>query len=70
MPVFSPWMPVAEPSAGEYVLERNPYYYMVDVAGNQLPYIDRVHRTFVSNREVVDLAIIQGDADFQVYERR
>ena len=68
MPVFSPWMPVAEPSAGEYVLERNPYYYMVEVAGNQLPYIDRVHRTFVSNREVVDLAIIQGDTDFQVYE--
>ncbi len=68
MPVFSPWMPVAEPSAGEYVLERNPYYYMVDVAGNQLPYIDTVHRTFVSNREVVDLAIIQGDTDFQVYE--
>ena len=68
LPVFSPWMPVAEPSAGEYVLERNPYYYMVDVAGNQLPYIDTVHRTFVSNREVVDLAIIQGDTDFQVYE--
>jgi peptide/nickel transport system substrate-binding protein len=42
MPTFMAWR-VAEYTSGQLVvLERNPYYWKVDSAGNQLPYIDRI----------------------------
>lgn len=41
---------------------RNPYYFAVDRAGNQLPYIDRVVSTIV-DPEVNQLRIISGEAD-------
>jgi peptide/nickel transport system substrate-binding protein len=46
-------------------MERNPYFWQVDEAGNQLPYVDRVnHRLFESN-DVFDLWITNGEVDFQ-----
>ncbi|MCC6170120.1 MAG: ABC transporter substrate-binding protein [Caldilineaceae bacterium] len=44
--------------------ERNPYYFKVDPAGNQLPYIDRVVGTAVANREVGTAKIMGGEVDF------
>lgn len=44
--------------------ERNPYYWKVDPAGNQLPYIDRVVGTAVANREVGTAKILGGEVDF------
>ncbi len=44
------------------VFERNPYYFRVDTAGNQLPYIDRIATTVVE-KEVYNLKIIGGEAD-------
>ncbi len=46
-------------------LERNPYYWKVDPEGNQLPYIDRVTRTLLSDREALLLKAIAGEVDFQ-----
>ena len=43
--------------------ERNPYYWKVDTAGNQLPYIDEVFVTTVSNPEVANMKIISGEID-------
>ena len=48
-----------------YRLERNPYYFSVDPAGNQLPYIDTVAMELVSDREVLNLKLMQGEIDFQ-----
>jgi peptide/nickel transport system substrate-binding protein len=42
------------------VLVRNPYYWKVDVAGNQLPYIDRLDVTIVPNEEARLLEASQG----------
>jgi len=42
LPTLEPWMLVTEPPAERFVFERNPYYYRVDSAGHQLPYIDEV----------------------------
>jgi peptide/nickel transport system substrate-binding protein len=42
MPTFMAWRPVEYTSGQLLVLERNPYYWKVDSAGNQLPYIDRI----------------------------
>ena len=40
----------------------NPYYFKVDSAGNQLPYVDRHHERFL-NKEVQLLAILNGEVD-------
>ena len=42
MPVLDPWQVVTKAPAQRFVFERNPYYHRVDVAGHQLPYVDRV----------------------------
>ncbi len=44
--------------------ERNPYYFKVDSAGQQLPYIDQVKSTFVQNLEMGSLKILSGEVDF------
>jgi len=45
-------------------LERNPYYWKVDTAGNQLPYIDRVSRPNLGDREAILLSVISGENDY------
>ena len=64
-PMLDPWLVVSNPKPGEHILERNPYFYMVDTQGNQLPYIDGYHRDIVSDIETTNLKIIAGETDFQ-----
>lgn len=63
-PVLNPWMPVHYEPGTRLVMERNPYYYAVDTAGNQLPYIDRVDTTYVENLEVAKLRVLAGEQEF------
>ena len=42
LPSLEPWVLKTKPPADRFIFERNPYYYRVDKAGHQLPYIDRV----------------------------
>ena len=51
-PSLHPWHVTEEPNPGEFILERNPYFFKIDPIGQQLPYIDRAHRVFVNNLEV------------------
>ncbi|MGQ9632553.1 MAG: ABC transporter substrate-binding protein [bacterium] len=44
-------------------LERNPYYWKVDIAGNQLPYIDEIFVSIVQNIEVMNVRVIGGEVD-------
>jgi len=53
-----------EASETRWVWERNPYYYAVDAAGNQLPYIDRLVVEKTQDQAAADLKIIAGEADF------
>jgi peptide/nickel transport system substrate-binding protein len=46
-----------------YRYERNPYYWRVDTAGNQLPYIDEIHTDIVADEQVRLLAASQGQYD-------
>ena len=60
-PVLSPYVLV---KSGDVIeLERNPYYFKIDAAGNQLPYIDKLQSTLVQNSEVVNLKILAGEVD-------
>jgi peptide/nickel transport system substrate-binding protein len=47
------------------VLNRNPYYWKVDPAGNQLPYFDDVKRTLVPDGQALLLKAVAGETDFQ-----
>lgn len=42
------------------ILVRNPYYWKVDTAGNQLPYIDRIDVQLISDEEIRVLEASQG----------
>jgi peptide/nickel transport system substrate-binding protein len=65
LPVLAPWKTVTPINTPTWVLERNPYYYGVDIAGNQLPYIDRISMGLAENLEVVNLRAVAGQYDLQ-----
>lgn len=62
------WMWVfKEETPTAYIYERNPYYYKVDPAGNQLPYIDRHIHVKIEDGEVRLLKILNGELDFSAW---
>lgn len=63
VPVLTPYVPIVYTSTRR-VFERNPYYWKVDTAGNQLPYIDRVEVEVVGDAEVATAMMISGEIDF------
>ena len=66
-PTLDPWV-ISEPYRGNatrVVLERNPYFWQVDNAGQQLPYIDRVQIQVISEVETIVLSAISGQLDYQ-----
>ena len=64
LPRLTPWVPRSYRSNAPYIHVRNPYFWAVDEAGNQLPYMDRV----VWNQKEQDylpLTASQGGVTFQ-----
>ena len=47
------------------VAKRNPYYWKIDPAGRQLPYIDRVSMTLVPSKDAASDAAIAGKVNMQ-----
>jgi peptide/nickel transport system substrate-binding protein len=62
-PTLNPYVFVEDQGNGNMLLERNPYFYMVDQEGNQLPYIDKLQRNYVSDAQMQDMNIVQGKTD-------
>jgi len=62
-PALTPWV-LVDYTDTMRIFERNPFYFKVDPAGNQLPYIDRIESTIVQDMEMVQLMIISGEVDF------
>jgi peptide/nickel transport system substrate-binding protein len=65
LPTLGPWRTVSPINTPTWTLERNPYYWGVDTAGNQLPYIDRIVMNLAENLEVLNLRAISGEYDLQ-----
>jgi peptide/nickel transport system substrate-binding protein len=66
-PTLDPWL-IVEPYRGgatRVVMQRNPYFWQVDTAGNQLPYIDSLTLPVISDVETILLRTMSGDIDFQ-----
>ncbi|MCG8351711.1 MAG: ABC transporter substrate-binding protein [Chloroflexales bacterium] len=66
LPTLTPWLFTARLGDSQlFEGERNPYYWKVDSAGQQLPYIDRLAFSLVSDREVLLLSALNGEIDLQ-----
>ena len=63
-PSLEPWILKTKPPAERFVFERNPYYYRIDKAGNQLPYIDRVIVSLADSR-IIPAKTAAGETDLQ-----
>jgi len=66
-PSTAAWVPANGSTVADdtFVIERNPYYFAVDVEGNQLPYIDTVKFKFFADKETLNLAAVGGQIDMQ-----
>jgi len=65
-PVMTAWkITEYEPGTTLMIAERNPYYWAVDEAGNQLPYIDSVYFHFVEDVAGVNAMGVAGDLSMQ-----
>ena len=63
LPTLGPWKTVSyEPNL--WVAERNPYYFKVDEAGRQLPYIDQIVCDISENTEVLAAKVVAGQVDY------
>lgn len=66
LPVIFAWKMVTPPPTEPFTEERNPYFWQVDTAGNQLPYIDKIEYSLFDNNDVLNLRIASGQIDMQL----
>ncbi len=64
LPSLDPWVLKTKAPADRFLFERNPYYYRVDAAGHQLPYIDRVILSLADSR-IIPAKTAAGESDLQ-----
>lgn len=64
LPVLVPWQLKTKPGQPVQIMERNPYYFKIDPAGNQLPYIDRIALEIVSDANVALMKALSGATDW------
>ncbi len=63
-PTMFPWIYTQPMGTGtQFVAERNPYYYWVDAAGNQLPYIDRIVGSSYQDDQTMLVDVLAGQFD-------
>ncbi len=64
LPTLQPWINTTKKPAERFVFVRNPYYYRVDKAGRQLPYIDRV-TMLIASASIIPAKTGAGETDLQ-----
>jgi peptide/nickel transport system substrate-binding protein len=65
LPTLNPWvLTVPYADSERVVATRNPYYWKVDTAGNQLPYIDGITWAKLDDPQVMALKMTSGEFDF------
>jgi peptide/nickel transport system substrate-binding protein len=63
-PTLSAWIPKEYPAEGLIIFERNPYYWKVDLMGNQLPYFDTLRLDYMADTQTMELKLIGGELDW------
>lgn len=62
-PSLGPWI-ITKMDGSTGVYERNPYYWKVDAAGQQLPYVDYLTSTYAVDKEAISVKILAGEVDY------
>jgi peptide/nickel transport system substrate-binding protein len=65
LPTLESHILVEETTEGRHLVA-NPYFFMVDTVGNQLPYINEQDELYVPDSEVRNLKITNGEVDYKV----
>lgn len=60
---LGPWVPTKYEPGQQLVMVRNPYYWQVDEAGNQLPYLSEVRYNEVESGDIRTLNLIGNATD-------
>lgn len=63
-PTLAAWVPKQYPAEGLIIFERNPYYWKVDLVGNQLPYLDTLRLDYMADTQTMELKLIGGELDW------
>jgi len=64
-PTLDAYILLSAPTTEQRVRVANPYYYKVDTAGQQLPYINEQTESFIKDSEVINLKVINGEVDMK-----
>jgi peptide/nickel transport system substrate-binding protein len=64
VPTLEAFITVADTTEGRRYVA-NPFFHMVDTAGNQLPYISEMDERYVSDNEVRILRMVNGEIDYK-----
>ncbi len=64
MPTLESHIMIAESVDGRHLVA-NPYYFMVDTAGQQLPYISEQDEIFINENEVRILKLVNAEVDYK-----
>jgi len=65
LPVLRGW--IVKPSPPDLIImERNPYYWKVDIEGQQLPYIERIDSVVVASVDSIPMKIVAGEVNYQI----
>ncbi|WP_370255433.1 ABC transporter substrate-binding protein [Nioella sp.] len=64
LPTLEAFITVEDTTEGRHYVA-NPFFHMVDTAGNQLPYISEMDERYVSDNEVRILRMVNGEIDYK-----
>jgi len=64
MPTLESHITVAETTEGRHFVA-NPYFFIVDTTGNQLPYINELDEVYANDNQVRLLKMINGEIDYK-----
>ena len=64
VPTLESHIVVEDTATGRHMVA-NPYFHIVDTAGNQLPYISEIDEQYVKDKEVQNLKITNGEVTFK-----
>ncbi len=64
MPTLESFITIQDTTEGRHYVA-NPYFHMVDTAGNQLPYIDEQDEVYINENEVRLLKLVNAEVDYK-----
>ena len=64
VPTLESFITVSDSTEGRHYVA-NPYFFMVDTAGNQLPYINEQDEVYINENEVRILKLVNAEVDYK-----